>query len=94
MLQVKNQQMQQMAGASPNKQMILPCQAGTHWIEFQLVDQDNHPVPGEPYKVLLPDQSIMTGTVDNNGKVRFESIVSGQASICFTGMDEKEWRPL
>lgn len=93
MLTIRNSQMQQMANCSPNQPMILPCDA-KHWVEFRLVDQNNKPVPNEPYRVRLPDQSIMTGNLDAEGKVRFEGIVSGQASICFTGMDQKEWRAL
>ena len=34
------------------------------------------------------------GLLDREGKVRFEGIATGRASICFPGMDRKEWRPL
>jgi protocatechuate 3,4-dioxygenase beta subunit len=94
MLTVRGSQMQDLAESSPNKQIIQPCEDAKAWIEFRLVDQNNQPVPSEPYRVLLPDQSIMTGTLDSEGKVRFEGIIPGQASICFTDMDEKDWRPL
>lgn len=93
MLTVRDSQVQQMADASPNTQMQQPCD-DKNWIEFRLVDRDNNPVPGEEYKVRLPDQSLMTGSLDREGKVRFEGIVPGQASIMFPGMDGKEWRPL
>ena len=82
-----------MADASPNTQMTQPCDEGD-WIEFRLVDKDNNPVPGEQYTVRLPDQSLMTGALDREGKVRFEKIMAGTASIQFPGMDAKEWRPL
>jgi hypothetical protein len=91
MLTIRDSQMKVIADSSPNQPMIQCCANSPHWIEFQLVDQDNNPVPGEPYKVRLSDQSIFTGTLDNDGKVRIDSIVAGQATICFTGMDKKEW---
>ena len=91
-MKVRDSQVNDMAEASPNTPMVQPCDA--HWIEFRLVDKDDKPVPGEAYTVRLPDQSLMTGTLDDEGKVRFEGIVSGQASICFPGMHESEWQPL
>ena len=94
MLAVRDSQMRTMGNAAPNTPVVQCCANDPHWIEFQLVDKQNNPVPGEPYKIVLPDQSVFTGTLDNEGKVRFDSIVAGQAKICFTGMDEKEWWPL
>ncbi len=94
MLTIRNSQIKQMASSCPNRPMIQPCANTKDWIEFRLVDQNNQPIAGEPYRVLLPDQSIMTGNLDEQGKVRFEGILPGQASICFPGMDGKEWHPL
>ena len=90
MLTIRDSQMKQMADCQPGTKMIEPCRKS--WIEFRLVDRDNNPVPGEAYKVRLPDQSLMTGTLDREGKVRFEEIVAGRATICFPGMERKEWR--
>jgi type VI secretion system secreted protein VgrG len=94
MLTVRDSQMKAMGDASPNKPVVRPCGDNLHWIEFQLVDQDNKAVPGEPYEVRLPDQSLRTGTLDNEGKVRFDGITAGQGTICFTGLDKREWQPL
>ena len=90
MLTIRGDQAKQMAETQPGTKITEPCRKS--WIEVRLVDRDNKPVPGEAYKVRLPDQSIMTGNLDREGKVRFEGIVPGQASICFPGMDRKEWR--
>ena len=36
------------------------------WIEIQLIDEDGNPVPGEPYKITLPDgTTIADGTLDD-----------------------------
>ena len=94
MLTVRDSQMSALGDSNPNQAVVQPCADDSHWIEFQLVDQDNNPVPGEPYKVRMPDQSIFKGTLDNDGKVKFDNIIAGQATICFTGLDEKEWWPL
>jgi protocatechuate 3,4-dioxygenase beta subunit len=94
MLKVRDSQVKEMADTTPGTKMVQPCPKQKAWIEFRLVDRNNNPVPGEPYKVRLPDQSVMSGNLDREGKVRFEGIVPGQASICFPGMDRKEWRPL
>lgn len=94
MLTIRDTQFEQMANSSPNTQMIAPCADTAAWIEFRLVDENNKPIAGEPYRVRLPDQSIMTGRLDSEGRVRFEGITPGQASICFISIDEKEWHPL
>jgi type VI secretion system secreted protein VgrG len=86
--------MKQMADSRPGTMVTQTCPNQKTWIEFRLVDRDNKPVPGEKYTVRLPDQSLMTGSLDRDGKVRFEGIAAGQASICFPGMDRREWRPL
>ena len=91
MLTVRDSQMEKLGDSNPNQPVVKACANNPHWIEFQLVDQDNNPVPGEPYKVRLPDKSIFTGTLNNEGKVRFDCIIAGQASISFTGLDKPEW---
>jgi hypothetical protein len=72
--------------------MILPCDATKTWIEIRLVDAENNPVPGERYRVRLPDSSLMEGVLDRKGAARFECIVAGQASISFPGFDAREWK--
>ncbi len=94
MLVIRESQLQQIANALQNTQVVKPCAETSAWIEFRLVDQNGRPIAGEPYCVRLPDQSFMTGQLDGEGRVRFEGIVPGQASICFTAMDEREWHPL
>lgn len=83
-----------MADAEPGKRMVQPCASEAHWIEFRLVDRAGDPIPGERYTVRLPDQSLQPGRLDAEGKVRFESVLPGQASISFPGIDAKEWWPL
>ncbi|MFN0130956.1 MAG: glycoside hydrolase family protein [Phycisphaerales bacterium] len=61
------------------------------WIEFVLIDEDDNPVPGEPYKVTLPDGTPTTGTTDEKGLVRIEGIDPGSCKITFPRWDKSSW---
>ena len=63
----------------------------TSWIEIELVDEDDQPVPGEKYKVTLPDESVATGTLDENGFARIDGIESGTCQITFPNLDKDAW---
>jgi hypothetical protein len=91
MLTVRDSQVDSMAKDSPGTQMKVPCPADATWIEVQLLDRNQKPMPGEKYKIQLPDSSIMTGALDKDGKVRFDNIVAGQAQITFPEIDSREW---
>src|SRR2546423_15564990 len=48
------------------------------WIEIELVDEENKPVPGEAYKITLPDgKHVASGTLDHKGFARVAGIDSG-----------------
>lgn len=94
MLAIRDSQLTNFGDEAPNSPVIQACDNDPHFIEFQLLDKKGEPVPGEPFRVRLPDKSLRTGTLDNQGKVRFEKICAGQATICFTGMDANEWKSL
>jgi len=83
--------MQQMAAASPDQPVVQPCPKAKTWIELHLVDRDNNPIPSKPYKIKLPDGSVLDGTLDAQGKARHEGIAPGTASICFVDLDGREW---
>ena len=91
MLTVRQNQMDAIANSSPGTQMVTPCPADATWIEVQLVDMDQNPMPGEKYRIKLPDSSLMEGVLDKDGKVRFNNIVAGQADITFPEIDKNEW---
>jgi type VI secretion system secreted protein VgrG len=59
---------------------------------FRLVDEKGHPVPNASYTVTLPDASIMSGTLDDQGFVRFDDIDPGQCKITFPKIDATEWK--
>jgi hypothetical protein len=66
-----------------------------HWIEIELVDDEEQPVAGETYKLELPDGTIRKGKLDKNGRAyEGDIVVAGQCRVCFPEIDAHEWRPL
>jgi len=84
--------MNDMAKAS-GKPPVQPCPKEKTWIEFRLVDEDGEPAEGVKYRATLPDGSVREGTLDSDGKARFEGIDPGQAEISFPAVDGSEWGP-
>ncbi len=65
----------------------------THWIEIQLVDQDEKPVPGEVYLITLPDGTAQPGTLDDKGLARVDGIDPGTCKVTFPNLDKEAWKP-
>jgi hypothetical protein len=63
------------------------------WVAVQLIDDRGDPVPNVPYKVTLPDGSVMTGSLDDQGAVRFDEIDPGECQVSFPEIHSKEWKP-
>jgi len=65
-----------------------------HWIEIKLVDQEGKPVPGEAYKVTLPDgTTVADGTLDEKGHARVDNIDPGSCKVTFPNLDQEAWEP-
>jgi type VI secretion system secreted protein VgrG len=65
-----------------------------NWIEIELLDEGGRPVPGEPYKVTLPDgTTVADGTTDDKGKARVDNIDPGNCSVTFPNIDQDAWEP-
>lgn len=61
------------------------------WIEIELVDEANKPVPGEPYKITTSDNKVAEGTLDNKGFARVEGIEPGTCKVTFPKLDKDAW---
>lgn len=61
------------------------------WIEIELVDEEDEPVPGEKYKITLPDDSVAEGTLDDKGFARVEGTEPGTCKITFPDLDKEAW---
>ena len=61
------------------------------WIEINLVDEIGKPIPGERYKIKLPDGSVDEGTLDDQGHARIDSIDPGSCEISFPDREKHAW---
>jgi hypothetical protein len=61
------------------------------WIEITLT-QGEKPVPGEAYRVELPDGSTKQGDLDANGFARIDGIDPGTCKVSFPDRDGREWK--
>jgi hypothetical protein len=61
------------------------------WIEIELVDEENQSVPGEKYRIELPDGSVVEGSLDSQGRARCEGIAPGNCKITFPNLDKEAW---
>lgn len=63
------------------------------WIEIELVDKQGKPVPGEPYKVTLPDgETFAEGTLDEKGYARVDGIEPGTCKVTFPRLEKQAWK--
>ncbi len=65
----------------------------TAWIEVELVDEDGQPVPGERFRITLPDDSVAEGSLDDKGKARVEGFKPGNCKVTFPDLDKDAWEP-
>ena len=77
---------------APAGEPVTPCPQPIHWIEIVLKDEDDKPVAGEAYKVVLPNGEATTGYLDADGAARIDGIVSaGTCKVSFPGIDGDDW---
>lgn len=63
----------------------------TVWIEIELVGEDDSPVAGEKFHLVLPDGSTREGILDQAGRVRIEGIDPGTCKVSFPNLDGEAW---
>lgn len=70
-------------------------QTPTHWIEIELVGEDDKPIPNEAYTVKLPDGREVSGKLDANGFARIDGLdQGGTCEVCFGDLDGAAWSKL
>lgn len=66
----------------------------THWIEIQLVGEDDLPLGGERYLVLLPNGKEVEGRLDDAGLARVDGIAeTADCKVTFPDLDTQAWEP-
>ncbi|HEX7154486.1 MAG TPA: hypothetical protein VF618_23575 [Thermoanaerobaculia bacterium] len=61
------------------------------WIEVQLVGEDDQPIGGVKYAILLPGGKRVEGTLDDRGSVRLEGLPPGACKVSFPELDKDAW---
>ena len=64
------------------------------WVAIRLVDESGAPVPGERFRIGLPDGSVREGITDELGTARVDGIDPGTCVITFPALDAREWEPV
>lgn len=62
-----------------------------HWIEIVLFDHEGNPVPGQAYKIRLPNGEVVTGNLDSRGLARVDGIDAGTCKVTFPALDKSTW---
>lgn len=65
-----------------------------HWIEIELIDENDKPVPGTKFKVKFANGVERVGTLDQNGWARVEGIPKEPCEVSFPEIDDAAWKPL
>lgn len=86
MLNIRQSQMDSMAGASGGTQIIAPCPDTLTDIEILLIDEDSNPVTNVSYKLVLSDGSVQSGELGSDGRIFVGSIPPGSCDIQFLEM--------
>jgi len=63
----------------------------TSWVEIELVDEEEQPVPGEKYEITLPDKTVAKGTLDAKGFARVDGVDPGSCKVTFPELDKDAW---
>lgn len=75
---------------APEDEAVTPTEEPS-WIEIELVGEDGSPVPDEKFWIKLTDGREEEGTLDSEGKVRFDDIPPGVCVVKFPDLDEEAW---
>jgi hypothetical protein len=61
------------------------------WVEIELVGEDDKPIPGERYRITVPDGRAAEGTLDADGRARVDGFEPGYCTVAFPDLDKDAW---
>jgi translation initiation factor IF-1 len=65
----------------------------TTFLEISLADPEGKPLPGERYRITLPDGSVREGLLDGKGRARVGGLPKGQqVKVTFPEYDADSWK--
>lgn len=81
-LQQSGQAAEEEFSAQPAAEPVQTCGSKT-WVDIQLLDDQGNPVPGEAYRLTLPDGRVIEGRLDDQGLAGVDGIDPGDCKIEF-----------
>ncbi|MBL8212133.1 MAG: hypothetical protein JNK87_15560 [Bryobacterales bacterium] len=91
-------------GEAPVGQVVQTCTPApetpdkkkpVHWVEIQLLGEDDKPIRWERYTVVLPDGTKVEGYLDEEGLARVDGIETpGECQVSFPDLDQDAWERL
>ena len=74
-------------------EVVQPCPLAKKktWIAIELIGEDDKPIPGAAYRILLTDGSAKDGVLDGDGSARVDGIDPGTCMVTFPGLDQDAW---
>ena len=64
----------------------------THWVEIELLGEDDKPIPGETYRIQLSDGTLVKeGSLDMQGKARVDKIEPETCLVSFPNLGDGSW---
>lgn len=84
-----------LSNRAANEEASAAQAVATHWIEIELVGEDDQPIAGEAYVVELPDGTRRSGRLDGDGFARIDGIQGGgSCKVSFPKLDQEAWQKL
>jgi hypothetical protein len=69
-----------------------PEPISTHFLEIELRDEEDQPIPNEQYRVTFANGTVREGRLDENGLADFRNLQSGgECQVSFPALDQEAW---
>ena len=74
---------------STSQKPIAPLDDAQHWIEVQLLGEDDEAISGARCQIVLPNGQTIVRTTDRFGLVRVDGVDAGDCEISFPDLDRE-----